>query len=167
MNRMLILIVLLILLLIFLLALDQEFSSQSHLLDWYKLKTYNRTWDFRRLKKNSSVVQIICFLIKDCIRLLIHPLIIVYNLILKTSIFPDFWKITKGCFVHTIGEFNMNNNYRPIAILINVAKVFQIIVYNRIYLSARSIVSVSQHGFMISRSTISKLTIFSQYLCEN
>lgn len=55
-------------------------------------------------------------------------------------------------------------NYRPITILNNFAKVFEISLYNRIYFSVKNLVSINQHGFISHRSTTSNLVCFTQYI---
>lgn len=73
------------------------------------------------------------------------------------------WKINSAV-VTIFPEFNVINYYRRAPILINVANIFEIIVEKRIYLSANVLISVSQNGFMTSRSTISNLAILTQYI---
>nr|CAH7714539.1 unnamed protein product [Callosobruchus chinensis] len=118
-------------------------------------------------KLTSGPDQIPSFLVKDCISTLVKPLKIIFNLILKNSIFPDTWKIAKVCPIHKSQDRDLISNYRPISILNNFAKVLEIILYNRIYLGATNCISIDQHGFMKSRSTLTNLAVFSQYLCEH
>lgn len=117
-------------------------------------------------KFTSGPDKIPSFLFKDCLRVLVQPLQLLFNLVLETSVFPDLWKTAKVCPIHKSDSRANINNYRPIAILNNAAKVLETILYNRVYLSAKNLISIYQHGFMNSRSTISNLAVFSQYLCE-
>lgn len=122
----------------------------------------------KRLKNNmtSGPDGIPSFLVKDCLRILIQPLQTILNSILKASVFPEVWKIAKVCPIHKGQDRNSVSNYRPISILNNFAKILETILYNRIYVSTKHIISVRQHGFMNSKSTITNLATFSQYLCE-
>lgn len=117
-------------------------------------------------KFTSGPDNIPSFLIKDCLIVLTNPLKTIFNLILKTSVFPDDWKAAKVCPIHKSNDKANIENYRPISILNNLAKLFETVLYNRIYQAAKNIISIHQHGFMNKRSTISNLAVFSQYLCE-
>lgn len=48
-------------------------------------------------------------------------------------------------------------NYRPIAILSVPAKLFESIIYNVVYNTAKNTISIHQHGFIADRSTTSNL----------
>lgn len=117
-------------------------------------------------KMTSGPDNVPSFIVKDCIRILANPLATIYNLILKTGIFPDAWKEAKVCPIFKSGERNRVENYRAIAIISNFAKVFEIIVYNQIYPLVRRQISTTQHGFMQNRSTVSNLLLFTQYMSE-
>ena len=102
------------------------------------------------------------FVVKDCAYVLSVPLYIIFNLSLKTSTFPKDWKIAKACPIFKAGDPANVNNYRQISILSNFAKVFEMILYNHIYLSTKTMISPYQHGFMANRSTITNLVLFTQ-----
>lgn len=115
-------------------------------------------------KMTSGLDLIPSFLVKDCSNVLSVPLLIIFNLALKTQTFPDIWKRAKICPVFKAGDSSIVSNYRAIAILSNFAKVFEIIIYERIYLSVNNRLSLYQHGFISHRSTITNLTIFTQFI---
>ena len=75
------------------------------------------------------------FLDKDCSNVLIKPLLIIFNLALKTSTFPVTWKRAKIHPVFKAADSSIISNYRAIVILSNFAKVCEIVLCNRIYLS--------------------------------
>nr|CAH7744555.1 unnamed protein product [Callosobruchus chinensis] len=118
-------------------------------------------------KLTSGPDQLPSFFIKDCIGLFLSPLKAIFNSILNSTIFPNKWKVAKVCPIYKSLDKSSINNYRPIAILNNFAKLFEIIVYNRIYLATKNILSIDQHGFMKQRSTITNLATVSQYLCDH
>lgn len=115
-------------------------------------------------KMTSGPDNIPSFIIKDCIGVLAVPLRILFNLALKTKTFPSRWKVAKVCPVFKSGDRALVDNYRAISILSNFSKVFEIILYDRIYLSVRNQISPDQHGFMSNRSTVTNLAVFSQYV---
>ena len=113
----------------------------------------------KELKSSLSVGvdNVPSFIVKGCAEHLIYPLIIIFNLSLKTCSFSCFWKNTKVIPVHKVGDVKNCQNYRPIAILSPFAKVFEIVIYKKIFSQVRGIVNDAQHGFFPHRSTQSNL----------
>lgn len=122
----------------------------------------------RKLKDNFTTGPdgVPAFVVRDCCRVLALPLSIIFNKSLHTSTFPGSWKTAKVCPVFKKGDKADVNNYRPIAILSNFAKVFEIVIFNRLYPLVRHQISSYQHGFVDRRSTCSNLACMSQYLSK-
>lgn len=106
------------------------------------------------------------FLLKDCVSILAKPILKIINLSLTSSTFPETWKSTKICPVHKKGSTSMVTNYRPIAIISNVAKIFETILHKHIYRQVKHLISPDQHGFVENRSTTTNLCCFSQFATE-
>lgn len=117
-------------------------------------------------KMTSGVDGIPSFLIKDCANIFIRPLRLIFTLALKSSTFPSCWKTARVCPVLKSGDISNIKNYRPIAILSNFSKVFEIILFNYVYASVNHLISPSQHGFMKHKSTTSNLTCIVQYIAN-
>jgi hypothetical protein len=120
--------------------------------------------------KNSQTAgpdQIPSFLLCDCKTIFSSPLKIIFNLIIKTSVFPAKWKESRLCPIFKNGDKSDITNYRPIAIINNFAKIFEFILFERIYHHISSKISVNQHGFMARRSTVTNLVSTTQFLCES
>ena len=117
-------------------------------------------------KMTSGHDKIPSFFVKDCAYALVQPLLTIYNLSLKTAVFPDCWKLTRLCPIFKSGNTSDISNYRAIAILCNFAKVFEISLYARIYPSIKSLISPFQHGFMEMRSTATNLCLLTQFISE-
>ncbi|KAK9886313.1 hypothetical protein WA026_015824 [Henosepilachna vigintioctopunctata] len=117
-------------------------------------------------KFTSGVDHIPSFLVKDCIHSFAKPLSLIFNIILRNILIPKIWKVTKICPVLKSGDAALITNYRPIAILCNFAKIFEIILYDSIYRSVRTLVSPHQHGFMKNRSTVTNLACITHSLSE-
>lgn len=115
-------------------------------------------------KLTSGPDLIPAFVVKDCGYILAEPLCHLFNMSLRSATFPSKWKLAKLCPVFKSGELTKINNYRGISILSNFAKVFEIVLYNRIYLSTKCILSPVQHGFVSNRSTVSNLALFSHFV---
>jgi len=61
------------------------------------------------------------------------------------------------------GPKNNIANYRPIARISNLAKLFERIVAHKLSFLVKTYVSTSQHGFVAGRSTTTNLADFSNY----
>ena len=57
----------------------------------------------------------------------------IFNYTLKTGIFPSDWKKANVSPIFKKGNRSDVKNYRPISLLSNVSKVFERLVYNRLY----------------------------------
>ena len=129
----------------------------------------NVTAAIRKLKPKITCGpdQIPAFVVRDCANVFAKPLKFLFNLILKTSTFPHQWKVSRICPVHKKGDKANIKNYRPIAIMCNFAKVFEIVLH--IYLSnhVSQMLSLHQHGFIKGRSTVTNLVTMTQFLCES
>ena len=65
-------------------------------------------------RKSSGPDNIPPVLIKNCISYLITPLIYIFNLSLKTGVFPDLWKSAYVIPIFKSGDKSNVSNYRPI-----------------------------------------------------
>lgn len=117
-------------------------------------------------KMTSGPDQIPSFLVKDCAIIIAIPLCILFNLSLKTSQFPDMWKTAKVCPILKSGDPSVVDNYRPISVLCNFAKAFEIILQDNIYLSVKNAITPHQFGFMENRSVTANLGIFTQFVSK-
>lgn len=116
--------------------------------------------------KNTSTAghdKIPSFILRDCSECLTTPLHFIFNLAIRTSTFPEQWKIAKVSPVHKGGTpDNYIENYRPISILSNFSKAFEVCIYNNLFHQIKSLISPAQHGFFTKRSTLTNLTSFLQ-----
>ncbi|XP_075162913.1 uncharacterized protein LOC142235546 [Haematobia irritans] len=94
---------------------------------------------------------------------LIEPLLYIFNKSLREGVFLDRWKTTSITPVFKSGQRENISNYRPIAKLSNIAKLFERILVPKLYFEIKSIISPYQHGFIKGRSTVTNLVCFSQY----
>lgn len=118
-------------------------------------------------KMTSGHDHVPSFLVKDCSNVFITPLLTLFNIALRTSTFPECWKLAKVCPIYKSGEVGEIINYRGISILSNFAKVFEASVYTYIYSDIKNSISIYQHGFMEKRSTVSNLACLTQYISES
>ena len=106
------------------------------------------------------------FLIKDCRDVFATPLTFLMNLSLSSKVFPNIWKLAKVSPVLKKGDSINVKNYRPISLLSNFSKVFEIVIYNRVSTPLKNILLSSQHGFIKGRSTVTNLLCVTQYLTD-
>ncbi|XP_045494218.1 uncharacterized protein LOC123693257 [Colias croceus] len=104
------------------------------------------------------------FLVKDCSRVLVEPLLYIFNICLKSATFPVRWKITRVIPVPKNKTGSSVRDYRPVAVLSTPAKVFEAALHSRIQQQIRPMLSDEQHGFRSACSTATNLLSFMTQL---
>lgn len=103
------------------------------------------------------------FIIKGCAHLIAPILNHIFNLSLKSGVFPSSWKMSVVIPVHKSGDVCNVNNYRPISLLCAFSKVFEMVIYTRVSYYFRRKFSSAQHGFLKGRSVETNLCSFLGY----
>lgn len=85
------------------------------------------------------------------------PLTLLFQNSIDNGVFPDTFKITKIHPIFKNGDPSLVSNYRPIAILNTIEKIFERVVHDQVYDFIKPSISRSQHAFQKQRSTISNL----------
>ena len=101
-----------------------------------------------------------------CARNLSLPLSILFNMSLSFKLFPKIWKEFLIIPLHKGGARNDISNYRPIAKLSSIPKLFEAIVTKTVIFNIKSMVCSQQHGFMRGRSTTTNLLEFVTFCTE-
>lgn len=117
-------------------------------------------------KSTLGVDLIPAFAVKKLSQVLIEPLLIIFNQALSSGIFPEVWKATKICPVYKKSDKDKVENYRPISIINNFSKIFEICICEILYSRIASDISIYQHGFVSKRSTITNLLSFTQHIYD-
>ena len=99
--------------------------------------------------------------IKRCSAPLVPILVHLFSLSLQSTIFPDLWKLSFITPTHKKGTRNSIRNYRPIAKLSTIPKLFEASIYDALFFHCKSILSHKQHGFVSKRSTTTNLVHFT------
>lgn len=110
--------------------------------------------------------QIPAYILKGCKDILAKPLCFLFNLSLKASVFPDVLKESRISPVYKSGSKNEICNYRPIAILTNISKIFESILHKYMYNAVKNKITVYQYGFQRFKSTCGNLINFVQNTSE-
>ncbi|CAB4027123.1 Hypothetical predicted protein [Paramuricea clavata] len=87
--------------------------------------------------------------IKDGAQELSTPLVLLINLCLRQSIFPDVEKLANVTPIFKSGDRSSMDNYRPISVLPVLAKIIERVVHKQlsIYLEENCLLSPNQFGF--------------------
>lgn len=101
------------------------------------------------------------YILKSCASEISVPLTKMFNFSLSKGYFPCFWRSSFVIPLHKSGNRSVISNYRCIAKLSAIPKLFELLVSRRILHYIKSIISPCQHGFMKGRSTITNLLEFA------
>lgn len=90
------------------------------------------------------------------------------NLCIELAEFPLALKKAEVVPVHKSAEKFLMNNYRPISLISNVAKIFERIIYNRMsnFLIECNIISEYQYGFVKNKGTTDALNFVSNFIYD-
>ena len=108
-------------------------------------------------------------MIKICDKSLLKPLIILFENSIKSSCYPDIWKRSNIIPVHKKNDKQLVNNYRPISLLPIFGKIFEKIIFNKIYnfLLEENLLNSNQSGFRPSDSCINQLLAITHEIFED
>ena len=107
-------------------------------------------------------------MIKICDESLLKPLFILFKNSLKLSYYPDIWKKSNIIPDHKMNDKQLVNNYQPISLLPIFGKIFEKIIFNRIYdfLLKEELLNPNQSGFRPSDSCINQLLAITHEIFE-
>ena len=96
-------------------------------------------------------------LLKSIKEVVAEPLAIIFNISIKTGIFPKIFKAADIIPLYKSGPKKYCTNYRPISLLLTMSKLLEKIIYKRVYrfLNTTGQIYQSQYGFR------------TNYSCEN
>jgi len=100
-----------------------------------------------------------------CSDSLSKPIALLFNKSISLGFFPELWKFSYIIPTFKKGKKNLITNYRPIAKLSCLPKLFELIVYDKIYDFCEPLLIDNQHGFVKNKSTTTNLIeACSEYL---
>ena len=113
----------------------------------------------------SSIPIKILKLIKEIVAL---PLSKIINRSLECGVFPDSLKIAKVIPIFKSGDTQMASNYRPIAILPYLSKIFEKCVALQVikFFNKFKVISDNQFGFRKGKSTVDAFLKLTQYMYD-
>ena len=97
--------------------------------------------------------------LKECSYSLSFPLAIIFQKSIYVGYFPDSWKEAMVSAIFKKNDRQDKTNYRPISLLTCMSKVFERIVFNRLYkfLVDNNLLNSHNSGFRKNDSTINRL----------
>ena len=97
------------------------------------------------------------------------PLHLLFQNCLLSCIYPSKWKEARIMPVFRKGDQNLPNNYRPIALLSTVGKLFERLLHKHIYnfLLSNDLFYKYQCGFLPNNSTVYQLLEIYHSICMN
>jgi len=116
--------------------------------------------------KGAGPDQIPPDMLKKCADTLAMPLLAIFNKSLKTGIFPSNWKKSYLTPIYKSGGKSDISNYRGIAILSAIPKLFEKIVCDKVNEVLTLNYHDEQHGFMKNRSINSNLMIYTKFIFD-
>lgn len=119
------------------------------------------------IRKGAGPDEIPPIFVKSCGKFLLEPLFILYNKSLTEGTFPSSWKIAKSVPIFKSGKRNDITNYRSVSILCVFGKMLESIITDDLFFMSKNLLSTKQHGFYKTRSTLSNLVPFVQFLADS
>ena len=107
-------------------------------------------------------------MIKICDKSLLKPLTILFQNSINSSCYPIIWKRSNIIPVHKKNNKQLVNNYRPIFLLPIFGKIFEKIIFDRLYnfLLQEELLNPNQSGFRPSDSCINQLIAITHEIFE-
>ena len=105
-------------------------------------------------------------LLKYCYNTLAKPLTILFNASLRLGYFPNLWKSSYLIPLHKSGSKTNASNYRGIAKLNAIPKLFEKLITDIVSYNVSSIIDCRQHGFRKGLSTVTNLLQFSSQIID-
>ena len=91
--------------------------------------------------------------LKSCASALCGPLFALFRKICNAAIFPSSWKISRITPVHKKGTHSDPTNYRPIAVLSTLSRVFEQLLMTQLWRRILPFIPSQQFGFLKGSST--------------
>ena len=108
-----------------------------------------------KAKTSADIDKISVRLLQEAGTTILESLHYIFNLSIKTGIFPEDWKTARVTPIYKSDDKAECGNYRPISVISNVAKIFEKLIYNQLlaFLNENEIIAKNPSGFRSNHST--------------
>lgn len=89
------------------------------------------------------------------------PLCMLFNKSMLERKFPVRWKVSFVSPIFKNGDKKLVSNYRPVSVLCAISKIFERLVFNKLFDDVKGRIHHSQHGFFKARSMQTNLITWS------
>lgn len=120
-----------------------------------------------KTKKSKGPDQLPQFFFKAYAEVLVEPLLYIFNLSLKKCIFLNKWKHALVAPIPKVPTPKRIDQHRPISLLCVPGKLFEAVLYKRIFDHIRPFLSERQFGFVPKRSTVSNLIGLAEEITDS
>jgi hypothetical protein len=105
--------------------------------------------------KNGGIDGINSNILKALSNKICNPLVKIFNNCLEKEIWPNALKTAEVIPLHKANEKHLQNNYRPISLISNLAKIFEKLIHKRFidFFNKHNLISNRQYGFRKNMGT--------------
>lgn len=142
---------------------DYPYSISSSLINLPLIDSENVLQHLQHIKVSfmSGPDNIPSCILRNCANELHLPLYYIFQMSFSAGYFPDIWKESFIIPHHKSGSKNDITNYRGIAKLSAVPKLFEQLITAQLSRSIQSLISHTQHGFLKGRSLLTNVMDFT------
>ena len=91
--------------------------------------------------------------LKNCAMELAPVLTRLFNMSLKSGVFPDEWKLAHVTPIHKKGDKSNSDNYRPISVTSTVSKVFETVINKQLLQQLKKTTSLQTNNMVFINVT--------------
>ena len=118
------------------------------------------------ISKSSGLENISSRIVKEAFSILLKEVTHIFNLSVKSSIFPDAWKKALVVPIPKAGNLNNVKNYRPISLLPLPGKILEKLIHQQVtnHLDEHFVLSDDQHGFRKKHLTLHSISQITEFI---
>ena len=107
--------------------------------------------------------------LKHIVDYIAEPIAYIINLSMSKAVYPDHFKVAEIIPIYKTKDKHNLENYRPISLISNLAKVFEKILHNRLldFFVKHNIISEKQYGFVRNKGTKDAIANLTDYIYKN
>ena len=122
-----------------------------------------------KTNKASGIDEISHIMLRNTAESVCHPLLLLFQRSLNTSTFPSLWQMARVMPIFKKGDRYLPSNYRPIALLSTVGKLFERLIHKHVhnFVVEHNLLYKLQSGFLPNNYTVYQLMEIYHSICLN